>query len=242
MKLACLSLVLLTLLLLLAPTGLGQKLPWHPKQGEALSGVNKVMLDTPSVRVEKWTATSGSYAEGTADHVRRTICGSMDQILEERQVVVEDYMLCLGESEASVERRQALAAAAGRFRDLANEWVGFHRTEQKLESFHLGEELEVTKKLPVDALIVVAASGILTTRGARAMSDIASISGGGGPAQSLVLHIGVIKPQTGELVFFTENAIGGDFLKHPEKLENSIEKALNEVFRRTSAPQKDSNP
>jgi hypothetical protein len=228
-----------TLALFLLWTGLvlAQKLPWHPKQGEALAGVTRVMLVTPMVRVEKWAARSGWEAEGTADHVRRTICGTMDQILEERQVTVDDYLLCLGESEASLEKRQALSAAALHFRDLVNDWSGPHHTEQKLESFHLGDELEVTKKLEVDALILVTANGILTTKGERAMS---AASMGGGPGQGLVLHIGVIRPQTGELVFFTENTIGGDFLKHPERMENSIEKAMTEVFGRSSPSQKDS--
>ena len=190
--------------------------------------------------MEKWTASSGSYAEGTADHVRRTICGTMDQILEERQVEVEDYMLCLGESEASMERRQALDAAAQRFRNLANEWVGFHRTEEKLENFHLGDELTEIKKLNADALILVAANGVLATKGERAMSAMGPLTGGGGPGQSLTMHIGVIRRQTGELMYFTEREMGGDFLKHPDKLENFIEQALGSVFGRQAPAQKDS--
>ena len=218
-----------------------QRLPWHPKQSEALAGVTRVLLDTPTVHVEKWTTTSGYDAEGTADYVRRSICGTMDQILEERQVEVEDYMMCLGESEAAAARREALTAAGARFRELSNEWVGTHRTEEKLAAFHLGEELAEIKKLEVDALIVVCANGVLVSKGERALSAMGAISGGAGGA-NLILHIGVIRPRSGELAFFTENVISGDFLKHPERLENSVAKALGAVFGRNGAAQKESKP
>jgi len=227
----------LLLCLVAAPGANAQKLPWHPKQGEALAGISRVVLVPPTVHVEKWTATTGREAQGTADSVRRTICGMLDQVMEERQVAVDDYMLCLGESEASVERREALAAAALHFREMANNWAGARRSEQKLEAFHLGDELTEIKKIPVDALILVSANGIVTTKGERAM---AAASLGGGPGQSLVLHIGIIRPQTGELAFFTENVVGGDFLRHPERLDNAIEKAMGAVFGRAGAGSKES--
>jgi len=230
----------MALSLLLAGATWAQKLPWHPKEAEALAGASRVLLAPPTVHVEKWTATTGREAEGTADYVRRTICGTLDQTLEQRQFVVDDYLLCLGESEASVEKQNAINAAALHFRQLASEWATSRHGEEKLEAFHLGDELAAVKKLDVDALILVSANGILTSKGERAMSAAGVISGGGGPGQSLVLHIGVIRPQTGELVFFTENTAGGDFLKHPERLESALEKAMAEVFGRASSSQKDS--
>lgn len=218
-----------------------QKLPWHPRQGEALAGVRRVILVSPTVHVEKWTATSGWEAQGTADHLRRTICGNLDQVLEERQVVVDDYMLCLGESEANLARREALAAAAVHFRDMANDWSNVHHTEQRLEEFHLGDELPAIKTLDVDALILVSANGILTTKGEKARSAMGGLAGPSGPGQSLLLHIGMIRPQTGELVFFTEHGMGGDFLKHPEKMEAFIEKTMATVFGGEGTAQKNSN-
>ena len=231
---------LAALALVLCASGSAQKLPWHPRQGEALSGVNKVVLVSPTVHVEKWSARTGREAEGTADYVRRVICGSMDQLLEERRVAVEDYPLCLGESEASLDRRQALAAAGMHFRAMANDWSTTHHTEQRLEAFRLGDELAEIKKLEVDALILVDANGILTTKGEKALSAIGSL--GGGPGQSLVLRIGVIRPQTGELVYFTEHGMGGDFVKNQDKLEGFIEKTMGSVFGRSASPQGESKP
>src|SRR5271155_2682262 len=61
---------ILTAVLLLVPQILAQKLPWHPNQ-EELTGVTRVLLVPPDVRVEKWTTTTGQEIEGTAEFVRR---------------------------------------------------------------------------------------------------------------------------------------------------------------------------
>jgi len=149
-------LVFITLFLLM-PQMSAQKLPWHSNQ-EVLGGVRRVLLVAPDVRVEKWSATSGQELEGTAEHVRRTICGNLDQLFEDKKLEVSNYFLCLGEGEASVETQEALRAVQAHFRELVTAWAKSSHGETTLEGFHLGDELAVTKKMDVDALVVVCAN------------------------------------------------------------------------------------
>jgi hypothetical protein len=226
-------LVLIPLIPLL-PQLSAQKLPWHPKQ-EALSGVERVLLVPPDVRVEEWTATSGREGEGTAEHVRRTICGNLDQLFEEKKIEVSNYFLCLGEGEATLETQGAVQAVRTHFRELVTAWTKASHGEIVLEGFHLGDELPVTRKLNVDALLVVCANGTLTSKGERAISALGSAGAGG---QGLSIFIGIIRPQSGELVFFTQKNIGGDFLKHEDRMEKAIEKAVQAAFGPPEAPAK----
>ena len=218
--------VLITLILFLPPIS-AQKLPWHPKQ-DALSGVERVLLVPPDVRVEEWTARSGREGEGTADHVRRTICGNLDQLFEQKKLEVSNYLLCLGEGEASVETQEAVRAVQVHFRELVTAWAKSSHGEITLEGFRLGNELAVTRKLGVDALIVVCANGTLTSKGERAISAVGVASGAG--SQGLSIQIGIIQPQSGELEFFTQKNIGGDFLKHEDRLEKAVEKSIQAAF------------
>jgi len=227
-------LVLITLIFLL-PRVSAQKLPWHPRQ-DALSGVERVLLVPPDVRVEEWTARSGREGEGTAEHVRRTICGNLDQLFEEKKLEVSNYFLCLGEGEASIETLGAVRAVQVHFRELVTAWTKASHGEIVLEGFHLGDELAVTRKLGVDALVVVCANGTLTSKGERAISAVGNPGGGGG--QGLSIYIGVIRPQAGELVFFTQKNIGGDFLKHEDRLEKAIEKSVQAAFSPSEPPAK----
>jgi len=231
--------LLIVFFLPLLPRLSAQKLPWHPNQ-EILSGVRRVLLVAPDVRVEKWSATSGQELEGTAEHVRRTICGNLDQLFEEKKVEVSNYFLCLGEGEVSVETQEALRAVQGHFRELVTAWSKSSHGETTLEGFHLGEELAVTRKMDVDALVVVCANGTLTTKGERAMSAVGSL--GGSTGQGLSIHIGVIRPRSGELVFFTQKNIGGDFLKHEDRLEKAVEKSIQAAFGPAEGATKGSNP
>jgi len=226
---------ILTAVLLLVPQILAQKLPWHPNQ-EELTGVTRVLLVPPDVRVEKWTTTTGQELEGTAEFVRRTICGTLDQLFEDKKIEVNDYLLCLGEAETSVETHDAIRAVQVHFRELVSAWEKSPHGEMTLESFRLGDELAVTKKLAVDALVVVCANGAITTRGERAMGAIGSR--GSAPSQNLSLQIGVIRPHTGLLVFFTQKNIGGDYLKHEERLEQAVEKAVQAAFSPPEPPAK----
>jgi len=204
-----------------------QKLPWRAREGDFLGDVTRVLLVSPDVRVEKWTATTGRELEGTSDHVRRTICGELDDLFEQRKFQVSDYPLCLGEGEASRERLEALRAVQTRFRELVAEWSKPHHRADLLQGFHLGEEHPEIKKLDSEVLILVTADGTFTSRGEKAMSVV---GGGGGPGQGLMIHFGVVRVQTGELLFFTEKFLGGDFLKHEEKLEEAIQKAVQSAF------------
>jgi len=228
------GIVLLTLIFFLSPIS-AQKLPWHPKQ-DALNGVERVLLIPPDVRVEEWTARSGREGEGTADHVRRTICGNLDQLFEQKKVEVSNYLLCLGEGEADVETLGAVRAVREHFRELVTSWTKASHGEIVLEGFHLGDELPVTRKLNVDALVVVCANGTLTSKGERAISAVGAIGGAGG--QGLSIQIGIIQPHSGELVFFTQKNIGGDFLKHEDRLEKAIEKAVQAAFGPPEGPAK----
>jgi len=45
-----------------------------------------------------------------------------------------------------------------------------------------------------------------------------------------MIHFGVIRAHTGELLFFSEKYLGGDFLKHPEGLEKAIQKSVHAAF------------
>lgn len=227
--------LVLIILILLLPQLSAQKLPWHPKQ-EALSGVERVLLVPPDVRVEEWTATSGREGQGTAEYVRRLMCGDLDQLFEEKKIEVSNYPLCLGEGEATVETLGAVHAVREHFRELVTAWTKASHGEIVLEGFHLGDELPVTRKLNVDALVVVCANGTLVSKGGRAVGALAPPGSIGG--QGLSIFIGVIQPQTGELVFFTQKNLGGDFLKHEDRLEKAIEKVVQAAFSPPEAPAK----
>jgi len=214
--------------LMLQVSARAQKLPWHGKQAEVLAGVSRVLIVPPDVHVDEWSTTTGRELSGTSDHVRRTICGALDQMFEEKKVEVNDYMLCLGEGEATVEKLDALTAVDKHFRELVAAWSKSRHPEELLEGFHLGDEAEIVKKIEVDALLVVCADGNLRTKGEKAIGRLGS--GGGAPGESIILHIGVIRPRNGELVFFTAKEVSGDFLKHEDKLEEAVEKAVQAAF------------
>jgi hypothetical protein len=233
-------LFVLLIVAVLIPQLSAQKLPWHPNQ-EVLIGVTRVLLVPPDVRVDKWTATSGRELEGTADHVRRTICGNLDQLFELKKVLVTNYPLCLGEGEASLETQEAIRAVQVHFRELVTAWAKSSHGQVTLEGFHLGDELAVTKKLGVDALVVVCANGTLTSKGEKALNAVGGIAGGGGPGENMTIYIGVIQPKSGELVFFTQKNIGGDFLKHEDRLEKAIEKSVQAAFGPTEGAAKGSS-
>jgi hypothetical protein len=209
-----------------------QKLPWHGRQAEVLPEAKRVMLLPPDVHVDQWTTTSGRELSGTSDYVRRTICGTLDQVFEEKKVDVSEYPLCLGEGELTVERADAIMAVIKRFRELVTAWTKPRRQADLLDTFHLGDELETIKKFEVDALVVVCADGNLKSKGEKAMGAL----GGGAPAESILIRIGVIRPRNGELLFFTEKGVGGDFLKHEDKLEGAIDKAVRSAFEPPPAP------
>jgi len=221
------------LLAALAPAT-AQKLPWHGRQAEVLPEAKRVMLLPPDVHVDQWTTTSGRELSGTSDHVRRTICGTLDQLFEEKKVDVSEYDLCLGEGQTTVERIDAILAVNKRFRDLVTAWSKLRHESDLLDSFHLGDELDTVKKFEVDALVVVCADGNLKSKGEKAMGVLGS--GGGAPGESILMRIGVIRPRNGELLFFTEKAIGGDFLKHQDKLESAIDKAVRSAFEPPPPP------
>jgi hypothetical protein len=222
-------LVFIALLAFLAQAS-AQKLPWRAKQEDILSDVTRVLLVPPDVHVDKWTVTSGMELQGTSDHVRRTICGELDELLEQRKIEVKDYLLCPGEGEAGYEKLQLLAAVQSRFRELVTAWDKPGRRADLLPGFHLGEELAATKKLEAEVLIVVTADGNLSSKGEKAMQAMGGLAGATGPGQGLMIHFGVIRAQTGELLFFSEKYIGGDFLKHPDRLEQAIRKAVQAAF------------
>ncbi len=201
-----------------------QKLPWRAKEEDALGGATRVLLVPPDVHVEKWTVTTGTETSGTADHLRRTICGEMDDVFEQRKVIVSEYPLCLGEGETTVERQDALRAVQLRFRELVEAWRRPGHRNDLFENFRLVEELTVTRKMDVDVLVVVTADGTLTSRGEKAVG----VMGGGG--EGLLIHFGVIRAQTGELLFFSEKFLGGDFLKHVDRLETAIQKSVQAAF------------
>ena len=213
--------------LVLAVSASAQKLPWRAREGDFLGDVTRVLLVAPDVHVDKWTATSGEELGGTSDHVRRTICGELDDVFERRKLQVTDYDFCLGEGEASRERIEALRAVRLRFRDLVTAWQKPEHRNDLLPTFHLGEEQEEIKKLDCDVMILVTADGNINSRGARAREFM---GGGPGASQGLLIHFGVIRVRTGELLFFTEKFLGGDFLKHEEKMEEAIQKAVQSAF------------
>ncbi|HXZ19372.1 MAG TPA: hypothetical protein VEG63_05450 [Candidatus Acidoferrales bacterium] len=222
------QLAILSALLAVLSAAAAQKLPWRAKEEDALGGATRVLLVPPEVHVEKWTVTTGTETTGTADHLRRTICGEMDDLFEQRKLLVSEYPLCLGEGETTMERQDALLAVQARFRDLVTAWSKPGHRNDLLESFRLVEELPITKKMDVDVLILVTADGTLTSKGEKAMSSMGGLMGGGG--QGLMIHFGVIRAQTGELLFFSEKYVGGDFLKHPEGLEKAIQKSVQAAF------------
>ena len=210
------------------PLAGAQKLPWRALEEDALGGATRVLLIPPDVHAERWTATSGYETSGTADHLRRTICGQMDDLFEQRKLLVTDYMLCLGEGEYTPQRIGAIRAVQARFRDLVNTWSKPVHRNDLLQGFRLVEELEETRRMDADVLVVVTADGVLTTKGEKAVSVVGM--GGGGGGQGLMLHFGVIRAHTGELLFFSEKYMGGDFLKHPENLEKAIQKSVQAAF------------
>lgn len=217
--------LLAAVLVVLSPAS-AQKLPWRAGQGDFLGDVTRVLIIPPDVRVEKWTASSGRELEGTSDHVLRTICGELDEVLELRKIQITDFSYCLGEGEASRERIEALRAVRSRFRDLVTAWSKPGRRGDLLQSFHLGEELPEVKRLEAEVLILVTADGAIASKGGKAVEMV----GGGGPGQGLTLHFGVIRVQTGELLFFSEKNVGGDFLKHQDRLERAIQNAVQSAF------------
>jgi len=222
------QLAILSALFTLLATASAQKLPWRAKEEDALGGATRVLLVPPDVHVEKWTVTTGSETTGTADHLRRTICGEMDDVFEQRKLLVSEYALCLGEGETTMERMDALRAVQARFRELVTAWSKPGHRNDLLESFRLVEELAVTRKMEVDVLVMVTADGTLTSKGEKAMSSMGGLMGGGG--EGLMIHFGVIRAQTGELLFFSEKFVGGDFLKHEDKLETAIQKSVQAAF------------
>jgi hypothetical protein len=205
-----------------------QKLPWRASEEDALGGASRVLLVPPDVHVEKWTVTTGTETSATADYLRRTICGELDDLFEQRKLLVTDFSLCLGEGEYTVERLDAIRAVQSRFRELVAAWSKPAHRNDLLQSFHLVEELQATRKMDADVLIVVTADGILTSKGEKAMSTMGGIMGGG--SQGLMIHFGVIRARTGELLFFSNKFVGGDFLKHPEGLEKAIQKSVQVAF------------
>ena len=207
-----------------------QKLPWRAKEEDALGGATRVLLVPPDVHVEKWTATTGSETSATADHLRRTMCGEMDDLFEQRKLLVSDYMLCLEEGESTRERIDAIRAVQARFRELVTAWSKPGHHSDLLPSFHLGEELAATRKFEADVMILVTADGTLTTKGEKALAAVGGIAGGPGSGQGLMLHFGIIRARTGDLLFFSEKFVGGDFLKHPEGLEKAIQKSVQAAF------------
>jgi len=221
----------IAVLALLVPAS-AQKLPWRAGGGDILGDVTRVLLIPPDVRIEKLTASRGSELEGTSDHVLRTICGELDEVLEQRKIQVPDFSYCLGEGEASHERIEAIRAVRSHFRDLVTAWSKPGHHADLLQSFHLGDELPEVKKFDAEVMILVTADGAITSKGARAME---MMSGGEGPGQGLTLHFGVIRVQTGELLFFSEKDLGGDFLKHEDRLEKAVQKAVQSAF---AAPSK----
>ncbi len=220
--------VLLSTLFVLLSAVSAQKLPWRAREEDALGGASRVLLVPPDVHVEKWTVTTGTETTATADHLRRTICGELDDLFEQRKLVVSEYMLCLGEGETTVERMDALRAVQVRFRELVVAWSKPGRRNDLLDSFRLVEELSATRKMDADVLVVVTADGTLTSKGEKAVSSMGGLMGGGG--QGLMIHFGVIRAQTGELVFFSEKFVGGDFLKHEDRLETAIQKSVQAAF------------
>jgi len=225
-KSGVLAISLTGLCLLARISGQAQKLPWHTKHADAMGGITRVLLVPPDVHVDQWSTTSGRELAGSNEFLQRTICGNLERLLAERKLAVND-MLCLGEGESSSERRDAIVAVGARFRELVTAWSKPRHAADLLEAFHLGDELEAAKKLGVDALVVVCADGNLKTKGEKIMGNI---GGGGVPGEGLLLHLGIIRPLTGQLVFFTEKDMGGDFLKHPDHLENALEKAVQAAF------------
>jgi len=221
--------VLITMLSL-AVHAWAQKLPWHARQEDFLGDVTRLFLVPPDVHVDRWTATSGRELQGTSDHVRRTICGELDQMFEQRKIQVNDYLLCLGEGEAGYEKREAILAVQSRFRELVTAWSRPGHRSDLLPSFHLGEELAATKKLDAEVMILVTADGTLTSKGEKAMQAMGGLAGGTGPGQGMLIHFGVIRVQTGELLFFSQKYVGGDFLKHPDRLEKAIQNAVQAAF------------
>lgn len=217
---------LVTLLTVLPPVS-AQKLPWRAGEEDALAGASRILLVPPDVHVEKWTLTTGTETTATADHLRRTMCGEMDDLFEQRKLTVSDYLLCLGEGETTVERIDAIRSIQQRFRDLVTAWSRPAHRSDLLQSFRLVEELAVTRRMEADVLVVVTADGTLTSRGEKA---VGGLMGGGGGSQGLMLHFGVIRARTGELLFFSEKSVGGDFLKHPEGLEKAIQKSVQAAF------------
>ena len=113
--------VLIALFWLLSAAS-AQKLPWRAGEEDALAGATRVLLVPPDVHVEKWTVTTGTETTATADYLRRTMCGQMDDLFEQRKLLVSDYFLCLGEGETTLERRDAIRAVQQRFRDLVTAW------------------------------------------------------------------------------------------------------------------------
>ena len=215
------------LLLWLPLLAAAQKLPWRANEEDALAGATRVLLVPPDVHVERWTLTTGTETSATADHLRRTMCGEMDDLFEQRKLIVSDYLLCLGEGEATVERMEALRAIQSRFRELVTAWSKPAHGSHLLENFRLVEELHETKKMDADVLIVVTADGVLTSKGEKAVSAVGMMGGG---SQGLMIHFGVIRARTGELLFFSEKFLGGDFLKHEDKLEAAIQKSVHAAF------------
>lgn len=222
--------VLLVWLVSLLSAASAQKLPWRAKEEDALGGATRVLIVPPDVHVEKWTATTGMETSATADHLRRTICGELDDLFEQRKLLVTDYMICLGEGESTRERVEAILAVQTRFRELVTKWSKPGHASGLLQTFHLAEELAETKRMDADVLIVVAADGTLTSKGEKALSAMGGLAGGPGVSQGLTIHFGVIRAKTGELLFFSEKSQGGDFLKHPEGLEKAIQKSVQAAF------------
>jgi len=216
------GLILCAAIALVGPAA-AQKLPWHATEGDVLGGATRVFLVPPDVHVEKWTIKSGTETTASADYLQRIMCGEMDDLFEQRKIEVRDFFLCLGEGETTHEKRDAVMAVQQRFRDLVTNWSRPIHRGDLLQSFRLVEELEVTRKMEADVLIAITADGSLVSRGEKAIS----MTGG---AQGLMLHIGVIRARTGELLFFSEKFIGGDFLKHPEGLEKAIQKSVQAAF------------
>jgi len=213
-----------------------QKLPWHGRQAEVLTGLTRVLLVPPDVHVDEWSTTSGRELSATGDYTRRTICGTLDQFFEEKKVEVYNYALCLGEAEVTQEQVNTIRALQTRFRELVTAWEKPRRQADLLDTFHLGEEGEQVKKLAVDALVMVCADGNLRTKGEKTASRFGGLAGGGGaPSEGVLLHIGMIRPRTGELLFFTLKDVAGDFLKHEDKFEAAIEKAVRAAFEAPAA-------
>ena len=90
--------------------------------------------------------------------------------------------------------------------------------------------------LESDVMVMVCADGNLKTKGEKTAGKFGGVVGGSAPGEGILLNIGVIRTRTGELLYFAQKDVGGDFLKHEDKLEKGIEQAVRSAFVTTPVP------